>query len=225
MMRKMMKLMVMAAVPGILPLTGYAQSGEPVRGWYAGGGIGYSNVRSVDSDGWFSDTSYGDPDFAYAITGGYRVMRFFAVEVSYADYGTPEFDDNFVELRDLGDVYDVDAEIDIDATQVSAVGILPFANGGVELYGRLGLAFWDAESEQVLVSRSGGGTIRRTIDEDGTDLVLGFGAALNFNQNWHVRLDVSSHPIDDELLALGKDDDAAIENVTVQVHYRFGDQW
>lgn len=225
MMRRITKLSALATMLGTLTLTGQAQSAEPVRGWYAGGGVGYSNVRSVDSDGWFSDTSYGDPDFAYAITGGYRFMRFLAVEVSYTDYGTPEFDDNFVELRELGDVYDVDAEIDIDATQVSAVGILPFADGGVELYGRLGIAFWDAESEQLLVSRSGGGTIRRTIDEDDADLVLGFGAALNFNQNWHLRLDVSSHAIEDDLLALGKDDDAAIENVTVQVHYRFGDQW
>jgi opacity protein-like surface antigen len=207
--------------PGVL----WAQEAKPVKGWYAGAGIGYTNVRAVDSDDWFSDISYGDPDFAFALTGGYRIMRFLAVEVSYIDSGEPEYDDNLVELRNPEGVYDVDAEIELDSTQVAILGILPFANSGVEFFVKAGASFWDAESRQFLAGRSGEGNIVRTVDEDGTDFMLGFGAALNFNRHWHARLDFSSHKIDDDLLALGKDDDASVETLTAQIHYRFGNNW
>lgn len=223
--RSIMARMALLAALFALPLAANSQGARPVKGFYAGGGLGYTNVRAVDSDDWFSDISYGDPDFAFAITGGYRFMRFIAVEVSYVDSGTPEYDDNLVELRDPNGVYDVDAEIDIDSTQVSVLGILPFADGAVELFVKAGASFWDAESDQFLENRGVGPDIARTVDEDGTDFLFGFGAALNLNKHWHGRVDFTSHKIDDDLLALGKDDDASMETLTLQVHYRFGDNW
>ncbi len=218
---------LMAGALLALPTLAQAQANDiwSTQGFYAGGGLGYSNVRAIDSDDWFSDSSYGDADFAYNITGGYRIMRYLAVEASYVDYGKPEYDDNLVELRGLDDIYDVDAEIDIDSYNVSVMGILPLADNAVEFFVKAGAAFWDAESDQFLESRTGGANIRRKIDKDGTDFLFGFGAALNFANNWHVRIEVSTHEIDDELMALGKDDDASIESGTLQVHYRFGDNW
>jgi opacity protein-like surface antigen len=215
-------------IPAVLllcPLLASAQNPPAIKGWYAGGGVGYSNVRAVDSDDWFSDTNYGDADFAYAITGGYRFMRYLALELSYVDSGKPDYDDNSVDLRKLGGIYDVDAELDIDSTQIALLGILPLADGAVELFVKAGAAFWDAESEQYLRNRGAGPDIRRTVDENDVDFMFGFGAALNFNKHWHARVDFSSHAIDDDLLALESDYDASVENMTVQLHYRFGDNW
>ena len=216
----------------LLPAASFAESiWDPkiwdTKGFYAGAGLGYSNVRAIDSDDdWFSDTSYGDADFAYNFTAGYRIMRYLAAEVSYVDSGKPEYDDNLVELREFDNaIYDTDATIDIDATLVTLLGVLPVLDGDVELFVKAGASFWDAESDQLLVSRDGGENIRRTVDRDGTDFVFGIGGAVNLAKNWHLRLELISYQIDDELLALGKDDDASIETMTFQVHYRFGDNW
>jgi opacity protein-like surface antigen len=209
----------------VFPVLTNAQDMPQVKGWYAGGGIGYSNVRAIDSDDWFSDTNYGDADFAYAVTGGYRFMRYLALELSYVDSGEPEYDDNSVDLPKLGGIYDVDAELDIDSTQLAVLAILPLADGAVEFFVKAGASFWDAKSDQFLRNRGNGPDINRTVDEDDVDFLFGFGAALNFNKNWHARVDFSTYSIDDDLLALENDYDASVESVTVQLHYRFGSNW
>lgn len=209
----------------VLPQLATAQSLPPINGFYAGGGLGYTNVRAIDSDDWFSDTTYGDADFAYAVTGGYRFMRWVALEVSYVDSGEPDYDDDGVTIRGLPGRYDTDSELDIDATHVSVLGILPIADGRAEIFVKAGAAFWDADSEQLLRDITGGPDIVRDVSEDGVDFLFGFGGAINFAGNWHARLDFTTHKIDDELLALGKDDDASVETVTAQIHYRFGDNW
>jgi Outer membrane protein beta-barrel domain len=205
-----------------------APTREPVKGWYAGAGLGIGTVYAQDDDDWFTDTSYGDPDLAWVVTGGYRFARYFALEASYFDLGTPDYDDNLVELREPDDIVDVDVDVDLTVTQLSAVGILPLRLGKkvkFESFFRGGAAFWDAESEQTLRSRTGGPTTRQTIEEDDLNFVFGFGGGLTFGDHWHLRLDYSSFAIEDDLLALGKDDDAYGDTTTLQLHYRFGDNW
>jgi hypothetical protein len=205
-----------------------AQQRAPVKGWYTGAGLGIGTVYAQDDDDWFTDTTYGDPDLAWVVTGGYRFARYFAVEASYFDLGEPEYDDNAVDSKEFKDIVNVDVDVDMTVTQLSAVGILPFKIGRnvrAELFFRGGAAFWDGESEQVIRSRTGGPTIRRTVDEDDINFVFGFGGGLSFGDHWHLRLDYSSYAIEDDLLVLEKDDDAYADTTTLQLHYRFGDSW
>ena len=57
------------------------------------------------------------------------------------------------------------------------------------------------------------------------NFVFGFGAGLSFGDHWNLRLDYSSFAIEDDLLVLEKDDDAYADTTTLQLHYRFGDNW
>jgi len=211
----------------MLSLPASAQQRAPVKGWYTGAGLGIGTVYAQDDDDWFTDTTYGDPDLAWVVTGGYRFARYFALEASYFDMGEPEYDDNLVDSREFG-IVDVDVDVDLTVTQLSAVGILPFRLGRnvrAEFFFRGGAAIWDGESEQVIRSRTGDPTIRRTVDEDDINFVFGFGGGLSFGDHWHLRLDYSNFAIEDDLLVLENDDDAYADTTTLQLHYRFGDSW
>lgn len=223
-------LMVGILLLGAMQANSQTPTREPIHGWYAGAGLGIGTLYSQedDDDDWSVDTDYGDPDLAWVVTGGYRFARYFALEASYFDLGSPDYDDNKVRLRDPDDTVDVDVDVDLTVAQLSAVGILPLTIGEnlkLEFFFRGGAAFWDAESEQKLRSRTGGPTTRRKIDENDVNFVFGFGGGLTFRDYWHLRLDYSSFAIEDDLLALGKDDDAYADTVTLQLHYRFGDNW
>ncbi|MGI9290042.1 MAG: outer membrane beta-barrel protein [Gammaproteobacteria bacterium] len=225
-MKNIFSLLILVVTIWALPAT--AQQRDPVKGWYTGAGLGIGTVLAQDDDDWFTDTSYGDPDLAWVVTGGYRFGRYFALEASYFDLGEPEYDDNLVEVREFNDIVDVDVDVDITVTQLTAVGILPFKIGRnvrAEFFFRGGAAFWDADSEQEIRSRTGGPTVRRTLDDDDLNFVFGFGGGLSFGKHWHLRLDYSNFAIEDDLLVLDRDNDAYADTTTFQLHYRFGDNW
>lgn len=211
----------------LISAPGAAQQRSPIKGFYTGAGLGIGTVYAQDDDDWFTDTTYGDPGLALVVTGGYRFARYFALEASYFDLGDPEYDDNLVDTREFG-IVDVDVDVDLTVTQLTAVGVLPFRIGRnvrAEFFLRGGAAFWDAESDQVIRSRTGGPTVRRTVDDDDMNFVFGFGGGLSFGDHWHVRIDYSSFAIEDDLLVLSRDDDAYGDTTTFQLHYRFGDNW
>lgn len=192
------------------------------KGWYAGGGVGISNVYSYTDTcyGCWADSEHGENDFAYTFTGGYRFTRYFAVEASYLDSGTPEWDEDVVYIGDLNDTYNVDAKIDLTSYQLSVLGILPFAKIW-EVYIRGGVAFWDGDSNQVLRRLSDNEVTLRNVDESGADFLLGVGGGVTVKERWQLRLEYIYFGIDDELLALGKYDDAYADIATFQVLYKF----
>jgi len=199
---------------------------DSIRGWYAGGGIGIANVYSWTDTcyGCWADWEYGDSDFAYTITGGYRFIPYFAIEASYLDSGTPEWDQDLNYIADLNDIFNVDGEIDLNSYQVSVLGIFPFAKIW-EVYLRGGVTFWDGESEQILTRVSDNEVTIRNVNESGTDFLLGVGVGATLGKRWHIRLDYVFFGIDDDLLALGSGDDAYSDIATLQLHYRIGDGW
>lgn len=82
------------------------------QGWYAGGGIGDTELED-----------WGSSETSYKLYGGYRLSERLALELSYTDYG--DFNEGQVRA-------------DADALAVTAVGMLPlnqqwglFARGGV----------------------------------------------------------------------------------------------
>ncbi len=193
------------------------------QGWYAGGGVGISNVYTYTDTcyGCWVDSNYGDSDSAYTFTGGYRITPYFAVEASYLDSGTPEWDEDLVYLGDLNDTYNVDAKIDLTSYQLSILGILPFAEVW-EVYLRGGLAAWDGESSQILTRVFDNQVTMRNINESGTNFLLGIGGGVTFADNWHMRLDYVYFSIDDDLLALRSRDEAYSDIASLQLFYKFG---
>jgi hypothetical protein len=199
---------------------------EDWQGFYLGAGLGYANVYSWednddDDDDYNFDTDYGDGDLGYVVSSGYRFNPYLAAEVAYTDSGTLDWDDSNIFVDDLGGIYDVDARIDVTSYQLSALGILPFFEVW-EIYVRGGLAIWDAESDQTLSPQLGGATVRRQIDEDGVDILLGLGAGRTFAERWHMRVEYNTYRIDDDLMELQSGDDANTDMWSLQLLYRFG---
>ncbi len=196
---------------------------DSTKGWYAGGGVGMSNVYSYTDTcyGCWADSSHGDSDFSYTFTGGYRFTPHFAVEASYLDSGTPEWDEDLVYIGDLNGTYNVDAKIDLTSYQLSVLGILPFAKIW-EVYLRGGVAFWDGDSDQALRRVSDNELTTRRISESGADFLLGVGGGVTLKERWHMRLEYIYFGIDDSLLALGSWDEAYADIATFQVLYQFG---
>ncbi len=193
-------------------------------GFYAGGGVGISNVYSYTDSycyGCWGSSDYGDNDTAFMLTGGYRFSPYFAIEASYLDSGTPEWDEDLVYLGDLNDTYNVDAKIDLTSYQLSVLGILPFAEVW-EVYLRGGLAAWEGDSSQILTRAFDNQVTMRNIDESGASFLLGVGGGVTFADRWHMRLDYVYFSIDDDLLALRSRDEAYSDIASLQIFYKFG---
>jgi len=67
-----------------------------------------------------------------------------------------------------------------------------------------------------------GGTQSLVVDERGTDFSLGIGVGRRIGDDWQVRLDYAYFRIDDDLLALGGDEKAYSDFMTLQIVRRFG---
>ena len=92
---------------------------------------------------------------------GYRLSPGLAVEVSYVDGGTSEVE--FATVPALIEIHKRHAAL-------SVLGILPVAEG-VELYGRLGVAHWEMETDLTVAGVKSSDTI------SGNDLTYGAGLA------------------------------------------------
>lgn len=195
------------------------------RGFYLGGGVTDATPSVVGEDCWgyyYGCWSRdGESDTGWAVTAGWRFGRFVAVEAGYTDAGTPTWDDYLVYVPDLNGTYNVYADVDFRAADLTVVGILPFLRIW-DVYLRGGLAYTEAESRQQLVDVATGRTVRRTVDDDGIDLVLGFGGGVTFAERVRVRLEYRLYTLDRDLLAEPAGD-ATMDVFDLQVLYRFGD--
>lgn len=202
------------------PLEESSKSGKEPRksisGFYTGGGLLVGNVTATEDDWWDSDSETGDSDLGFVLNGGYRFNRYFALELGYLDGGKPEFDDQYFQRR-------VDVELDLTAVEFSAVALLPFRDR-FEVYAKAGLSFWDADADQIQ-QISGFPPTRFQTSDDGTDLLIAFGAGITFLEDWYARVEYQAFSIDDDLLLLDSDYSASYGALAVEVHYRFGDGW
>ena len=112
MARKLMLACVLLVVCGNATAEGAKQ-----KGGYIGGAYGES---SFDDDGAFAGFVFDDEDNAYQIHGGYKFMKYLAIEVRYVDFGT----------FTLGDIITPDA-VDLDTTAVSVHAVGSVTRGGL----------------------------------------------------------------------------------------------
>ncbi|MFC1524418.1 outer membrane beta-barrel protein [Thermodesulfobacteriota bacterium] len=107
----------------LLPAHAYGMDGKNWnRGWYAGLGRGVSIYDKEDASATLDDT-----DSSITLFGGYRFNRFLAVQGNFADLG---------EYTEKGSVIE---STEMACLSFTAVGLLPIARSGIDLFGRLGL--------------------------------------------------------------------------------------
>ena len=108
---------------------GVADAAAPAeKGAYIGAGFGST---TLDDDDFFSDYGWtlDDSDSGFEGFVGYKFFKYLAVEVRYGDFGTFTVADPF---------WGGSVELDGSVVSVHAVGIIPFADSGWELFGQLG---------------------------------------------------------------------------------------
>lgn len=199
---------------------------SPDSGLYLGAGANDSSFSLTDEgscwdyygdcEEWSRD---GDSDTGWSATAGWRFNRFFALEASYLDAGRPAWDDFLVYVPDLGGLYDVEADVELRAVDVSALAMLPFL-GIWDVYVKAGVARYDAQSRQRVVDVATKRAFRRTLEHSDTTFTFGIGGGVTFAERARVRLEVRGMPVDRNLL-IEPSGDAMLLVVDLQLQYRF----
>lgn len=168
-----------------------------------------------DCEGWSRD---GDSATGWSATAGWRFNRWFALEASYLDAGGPRWDDFLVYVPEFDDVHDVEADVELRATDLSAVALLPI--GIWDLYVKAGVARYEAESRQRVVDVDTGRAFRRTFEHSDTTVTFGIGGGVTFVERARLRLEVRGMPVDRDLL-VEPSGDALLWVADLQLQYRF----
>jgi len=137
--------------------------------------VGQTTVKSF-CDGTLAGETCDDAGMGFRGAVGYQVMPNLAVEASYANYGTAEFNDN------AG--FTVDGNV--TGFQFSAVGSYPVADA-FSLTGKLGLALTNGELDANI---AGFGSAK--FDDDTTTLAWGIGVRYDINTSIAVRAQYES---------------------------------
>jgi opacity protein-like surface antigen len=132
-------------------------------------------------------SSTDDSDIGYAIGAGYRFSRFFAAEISFAQYG--EMSTKASAELDFGDgdgfqPADLQLTFKNGGPIFSAIGILPL-NERFELFARAGLMF--SSFERRIVWHVNGQTLSGNARSDDQFPVYGAGASWNINKVYSLR--------------------------------------
>ena len=210
------------AVIVLLVVAATAKAEKPAwtQGWYAGAGVSVANVFAVEGSSIFKTSERGESTAGFVANGGYRWSKHVGIEFGYVDGGSPEFFNHLVQLDGSNELFTADITQETTAIQASALGILPF--GGIwEAHMKVGIAYWDATSDQVITPVNGGGSSVRSIDADGVDFLLGIGIGVAVGDHLHVRLEHQAFRTDNDLLALDFAREARYDHSALEIHWRF----
>jgi len=179
----------------VLLLTGVGSQAAP-GDWYVGLGYGLTSYDTGISNT-TGTASLDEDDSGFKLFGGYNFNKNVAIELAYADLGKATLSGN------PGDTFVLDGilfafinsgSLDIEGSLLSLAGVFTHHfNDAFNLYGRLGLASWEAD---ITANVSGGPA--QSASEDGTDLFLGFGAGWNFAKTWAVKAEYELYSFDEE---------------------------
>jgi OOP family OmpA-OmpF porin len=151
-------LLIVAAIVG-LPATALAASpsiiDENEAGFFVGAGLGQTKLRVTSPE---LEGSGEADETGFKLLAGYQFNRFFSLEGSYYQPGK-------VSESEDGD----SITLETDVLQGFAVGTLPIIEGRLDVFGKVGLSYWDSK----LTASSGFQT--GSVSDDGTDLTWGIG--------------------------------------------------
>lgn len=169
-----------SALAAILPAFALAFSAPATAqdaGWYIGGAYGMTSF-DVDTSGVTSPT-VDDSDSGFKIYGGFQFNKHLGAEVGYVDGGKATLGGSGIPAFGVGPF---SAELSVTAITFAAVGTLPL-NEQFALFGKIGLASWDAEVTAT------SGSVGGRADDSGTDAFFGVGARYNLTKNWGLTLE------------------------------------
>lgn len=155
----------------LLTLASFSAFADNDSGLYVGIGAGQFNIELEEVDG---DTFDSD-DTTYKLFAGYRINRFFGLELDYIDLGSPS--DN---------VDGFNFETKIKGFAPYAIGTLPL--GPIELFARVGYYFYDFEVN---------GPVGQAVDDSDEDLVYGVGVGITLFDHVHARLEYEEFDVTD----------------------------
>ena len=139
---------------------------------YIGLSVGESSSDAVcvGCEGWYDDCSCEGVATSHAIFIGARLNTNLAIEASYIDMGqfTKSTDTSWVTAESKG-------------ANFSLIGILTVENISAEVFGKIGLLYWDTK----LTSSE---LITGPINDNGADVSLGIGASIG-NKKYALRLE------------------------------------
>jgi len=121
------------------------------RGFYLGGSLGGATTEISESG-----VTFDESDTAWKVFAGYHFLQFFALEAAYRDLGSPS--DTI-----LGE------NVKVDPTAFDIAGLVGMPLGPIYLFGKLGVAAWDAD-----VTVDG-----QKFSDDGTDVEAGIGLSID----------------------------------------------
>jgi len=152
----------MRIIPALLLTAVLALPGNAVAATEGYVGLGFGQT-------FVDDGNFGETDTGYKVFGGARFNPHIAAELAYVDLGDPE-DDFFGILR----------TIEVKAFSGWVKGIWPVTQH-FDLYGKLGVAYWETDITTSLF-----GQPAQKTSSDGIDLAYGIGAAYNFGSRFAV---------------------------------------
>jgi OOP family OmpA-OmpF porin len=135
-------------------------------GGYVGGSIGQASVDLCNEARAIGATRCDDEDTGFKLIGGYNFTDNFAVEGSYADFGS-------VSARATG----LHVRADATALAIAGKGTVALSDA-LSVFAKAGFARWDAD---VSVTGIGGD------DDSGTDLLYGVGGEYSFSERLAIR--------------------------------------
>ena len=143
-------------------------------GFYLGVGLGQTNIDIRDFYPTLGD-SLETTSTGYKVYGGYRFLKFLAVEASYANLGSPQgLEKNVPEHPEK-------AEVGVKGWDAFAVGILPLGNV-VDVFGKIGMMGWNTDITSIQ-----DGEIKYSESTSGTDTAYGFGIGFWVGENVTLR--------------------------------------
>jgi len=175
--------------------------------WFAGVGVGLSQVDHYELKPWTTDLD--DRDTAYRAFGGRQFSRNFALSVGYADFGMLESAGSIPELpADFSD------RLEASGTELSAIGLWPITER-VELYGTASYLRWD----QTVVSLVNGTPLH--FEATGGAFGLGGGMNIRWRDDLAITLDARRYVNVGDREATGRENRRDL--FTAGLTWRFGD--
>ena len=111
-----------------------ATAAEPLsRGFYVGG---MGGVTEFDDDGLFDRQNFDDNSTSYSLFGGYKILKYLAVEVRLSDLGSYDVSNQFSS-----------GDFDLKAVSTHVIGIIPFGASGWEIFGQLGIGYVNFDTD------------------------------------------------------------------------------
>lgn len=171
-------------------------------GWYAGADLGRSEYN-FDSGEDFSD-------MAFAVHGGYRFARHFAVEAGYADLGSYDFTYDCPQGTScVPELFPVRVDVSSKRLDLALLGMIPLGQRW-EAHAKLGYARteFDVAIREGLSSSSSSST-------SSSDVIYGVGLGFHFDAPWSLRLRWERIPDIN-------DSSARLDTLWLSAEYRFG---